>query len=127
MHLAVLALDLGSLVHDRHKHTGARSTKDCKDDEDNAEEERLRGLGLFFLKKAQGCVKNVEPGGSKNTRDTDVLQAVELSEYGHIEIRSSLPRKVVASVAQLKGIYINAHSTMHTISRRSRKPSCSRK
>ena len=55
-------------------------------------------------------VRDGDPCGSKDARVIDVLKTTEAPENGHIEIRASPPKKVAGSIAQLKCIYINAHS-----------------
>jgi len=49
--------------------------------------------------------------GSKDARVIDVLEIMEVTENGHIEIRAFLQKKVAGSTAQPKCIYTNARST----------------
>lgn len=55
-------------------------------------------------------IRDGDPCGSKNIRVIDVLETMQEPGNGHVEITASLPKKVMGSVAQLKYIYMNAHS-----------------
>ena len=51
-----------------------------------------------------------DPRSSKEATVVDALETTEAPESSHIGIRTSPPRKVAGSIAQLKSIYTNAHS-----------------
>lgn len=51
-----------------------------------------------------------DPYGNKDRRVSDVLETMEAPENGHVGIRASLPKEVVESTAQWKGLYTSTHN-----------------